>query len=995
MPPATPLAEPASLLGRFSLSRFRPGQEDVIRSILQGHDALCVMPTGGGKSLCYQLPSLALPGTTVVVSPLIALMKDQVDVLREKGIDAALVNSSLSLSEQQEAMRRLAAGELDLIYVAPERLRNRHFLEAVKHAEISLLAVDEAHCMSEWGHDFRPDYARLGMFRDRYLGGVQTVALTATATPTVRQDIQSLLGMSAPKNFVTGFARENLRFSVTHCKGDREKEEQLLAYLQQQPGAGIIYAATRKRCEELGDWLPERLKRRVGVYHAGLEPGQRQAVQEAFMRGELSVIIATNAFGMGIDKADLRFVIHYNMPGSLEAYYQEAGRAGRDGQPSECRLLFSYSDRYIQEFFIENRYPSPETIRDVYRYLLSRSEDPIEQTLQQIREALGMKGATEAVGTAESLLARAGVLKRMDSSANHAVVRIDSDLPTLLDLLPPEAKLRRRVMQACEQLIGKRRHEDVYVRPARLMERAEVDREQLSRTLRELSRLQAFDYVPPFRGRAVHILRRDLRFEELEIDFAELERRKAAEYEKLEAVVSFARHGRCRQLAILEYFGDPAAQRCGNCDLCAPAGMPGLAAPTATPPADAHEGVDQEALVRGVRVALSGVARMHGRFGKQVVAQMLCGSQNKKMQQWKLNRLSTYGMLSGMRQSQVTDLLDALCDGGMVEQIEVDERRPTIRLTSLGEEVMKGLTELPASLRLTKPLAKRLANVAGQHEQGDMPQATAGETPDASAGPAERDGQVAGLVERLKSWRRKTSAARGVPAYCILSNATMDRIAEAQPTSDAQLEAIKGVGEATVEQFGEAILQLLAIARGESPAGSVSSAETETEDRTGSGADEETASPHPPAGRPPQATARASEPATSSRAIPETAIAAGTAVASEAEAEAAGAEPAEAGGLAVDVYWTWRLFHDGYTLDQIAAIRRIDRGAVIADLQKAGGAGRAIDLQWVATPKQVEILEKLVATSEAGRQHLLEQLPPELDPAIVSLAWLAANPTER
>ncbi len=932
-------------------------------TVLEGQDVLCVMPTGGGKSLCYQLPSVIKEGTTLVVSPLIALMKDQVDALKQRGIPAALLNSTLSGGEQADVMRNMAEGRYAMVYVAPERLRNRHFQDAVRTANVSLLAVDEAHCISEWGHDFRPDYARLGGFRERYLNNVQTIALTATATPTVRDDIQSLLQMRQPRCFVTGFARENLYFGVTHTKGDREKDDAVLAYLKQQEGSGIIYAATRRRCEELAEWLPERLGRRVGVYHAGLDGQQRQDVQEAFMSGELSAIVATNAFGMGIDKSDLRYVIHYNMPGSLEAYYQEAGRAGRDGLPSECRLFFAYSDRYVQEFFIENRYPSEETVRDVYRYLLSRPEDPIELTLLQVKEALGGKISAESVGTAEALLARAGVLKRLDSSANHAIIRLDSNLPTLQDLLPREAKIRRKVMAACEKVVGSRRHEDVYVRPNRLAEIAGLEREQLARSLRELTRLQAFDYVPPFRGRAVHFLRRDLPFEELEIDFDELARRKAAEYEKLEAVVSFARNGRCRQLAILDYFGDPNAQRCGNCDLCRPGQSP-LAGGAATTDRKLSSGVDiqgvnKEFLTRGIRIALSGLARMHGRFGKLMVAQMLCGSQNKKMQQWKLNRLSTYGMLSGLKQNQVSEVLDVICDAGLAEQIEVDERRPTIRLSPLGQEVMKGQAIVPPSLRLPFPLAKRLAACAAAHESGDMPQrdiAEADEPGEQSGGSASDGGGAAPhpeVLAKLKSWRRKVTAALGIPAFRVLSNATMERVATERPTDTEQLAAIKGIGPATIEQFGYDIVEMIAAVTSD-PDSSAETPEATTADPQAPPAATGPAPPADPQAPPaaPSAPADASAPAAA------------------AGGPSASPQP--------DFYWTWRLFSDGYSMQDVAQIRRVSESTILADLLAAGDAGRPLHLHWVADEAQREALQSRQDPSGEGGATALEDMDPQL-----------------
>ncbi|MEM6362878.1 MAG: RecQ family ATP-dependent DNA helicase [Planctomycetota bacterium] len=871
-PAARQRMDAEALLARFGLSNFRPGQRDVIDAVQQGHDLLCVMPTGGGKSLCYQLPSLQRTGTTIVVSPLIALMKDQIDSLQQLGIEAELINSSLSISQQASVMDRMAAGELDLVYVAPERLRNGRFLERVRQANITLLAVDEAHCVSEWGHDFRPDYARLGRFRDRYLSGVQTIALTATATPTVRDDVCALLNFKSPKVFVTGFARANLHFAVTQTHNEVAKQNALVSYIQQQSGAGIIYAATRKRCEDVAQWLPQRTKRDVGVYHAGMHPDERRRVQEAFMAGDLSVIVATNAFGMGIDKSDIRFVVHYNLPGSLEAYYQEAGRAGRDGQSSDCVLLFALSDRQIQEFFIENRYPSQQMVQKVYEYLLSREEDPIEMTLDEVRAALGVRESSEAIGTSETLLARSGVLKRLDSGSGQAVVRIDSDAPTMLDFLPREAKLKRKVMSAIEAIVGSRRGEDVFVRPITMAQRAGVSRDQLSRALRELQRLNSFDYVPPFRGRAVHFIDRDRPFASLEIDFDELQRRKDAEYEKLDAVIAFARATKCRQRVILDYFGDPNAKDCGQCDRCDPAVAARVTRKAGTD-SSRHESVVTAAelksggnqamsetmhasLVTAIRVVLSGVTRTHGRLGKHLIAQMLAGSKNKKITQMRLDRLSTYGMLSGLKQSEVVDTIDALLAIGLLDQREVTDRRPTVSMTEAGRRVMNAVDSLPPTLQLRLPLARKLAakaecieaadvssqahrNTDEASQSDELPRVSPQDHPshgDASDRPVKPAPEVgeslttktnatvyqdtssplpaelmrSDLMDRIKRYRRKRSVALNVPPHRILSGSTIERIADRKPANSAELEVIEGVTAEFMDACGSDVLELIA-----------------------------------------------------------------------------------------------------------------------------------------------------------------------------------------
>src|SRR5262245_5328067 len=375
-----------TLVERFGLKQFRPGQREVIEEVLTGRDVLCVMPTGGGKSLCYQLPSLLLPGVTLVVSPLIALMKDQVDVLSERGIRATLINSTLDPAEQRARMADIEASRYNLVYVAPERFRSSRFVAMIARVKPCLLAIDEAHCISEWGHDFRPDYARLGQAR-RQLGSPPCIALTATATDTVRRDIASQLDLRDPALFITGFDRPNLRYAVLEASRDETKLQEVSRSLDLNPGPAIVYASSRARCEMIADFLSTELQRETVVYHAGLTREQRTEAQERFMSGDAEIVVATNAFGMGVDKSSIRSVIHFNLPGTLEAYYQEAGRAGRDGLPSLCLLLHSSSDRFLQEFFIENEYPSRAAIFQVYEFLRRQEADPIELTHAEIREA--------------------------------------------------------------------------------------------------------------------------------------------------------------------------------------------------------------------------------------------------------------------------------------------------------------------------------------------------------------------------------------------------------------------------------------------------------------------------------------------------------------------------------------------------------------------------------------------------------------------------------
>jgi len=568
MPLTLPYFEQAQqgLERHFGLTAFRPGQAEVISTVLSGRNTVVVMPTGAGKSLCYQLPATLLPGLTLVVSPLIALMKDQVEQLTARGISATFINSSLSDLERAERMRRLRAGEYKLLYVAPERFRSPSFLQTLTAVGVDLFAVDEAHCISQWGHDFRPEYAQLGQVRKR-LRPPRTVALTATATPEVRADIIRVLLMKEPREFAMGFDRPNLFLGKQEVGGDSDRHE-ACARLAQQGGSGIIYCSTRRAAEGVFSELHAR-KLKMVLYHAGMDDDARRRAQDTFMSAKEAVAVATNAFGMGIDKPDIRFVAHANIPRAIEAYYQEIGRAGRDGGEARAVLLFNHSDVFTQERLIQGNHPSEVVLADIWNVLQS-----VEEFEKGVHALAGMVNASEfEVSAALRIFERDGKLERGGRGEGEHGVTLTEKAPTAQPHAPDAQRLLKSLLETFP--VGRQVTTELPI----LARRTGLSVDEVRHALGLLEKSGAAKVRRPFSGRSIRALQR-VPFRELGMDLSRVREQERQNLQLLRRMTDYAyadRESRCRRATLLRYFGQEGVEAsCGNCDVCAPRKMPVL-----------------------------------------------------------------------------------------------------------------------------------------------------------------------------------------------------------------------------------------------------------------------------------------------------------------------------------------------------------------------------------------------------------------------------------
>ena len=547
----------------FGYADFRPPQVPAVEAVLSRRDAVIVLPTGGGKSICFQVPALCFDKLTVVISPLISLMADQVQALERRGIAATFLNSTLPPDESNVRIERLRRREVRLLYVAPERLAVGNTAALLSQVGVDLLAIDEAHCVSEWGQDFRPSYLRLASVRRR-IGDPQTVALTATATPRVRRDVARLLELRNPTIIVGGFDRPNLTFRVQTVGSDPDRHQAMVRHLKVATDPVVVYAATRRQVEHAARIVSSGGVRAV-AYHAGLTPERRARAQEDFMSGATQVIVATNAFGMGIDKPNVRLVLHYLHSGSLEDYYQEAGRAGRDGAHSTCVLLFNKADRHVHDRMRENGRVPGDQLRAVWQFLarLSNGRRSVPVDARFIAGHIGPSTSIESVSTALLILQERGVLPVVIQHDPVRVRLLASDLRLECERAALSADARRLLALLDDSLGGDELWHTLS------MSSADLPSHRFTSALDELETRQLVfaDRAPP---RAI-VSNDSHSRTQLERLILQIKTRREVERAKLESMVGYATALMCRRRFILNYFGDQGPKAtCGQCDVCAP-----------------------------------------------------------------------------------------------------------------------------------------------------------------------------------------------------------------------------------------------------------------------------------------------------------------------------------------------------------------------------------------------------------------------------------------
>jgi ATP-dependent DNA helicase RecQ len=784
----------------FGYSSLLPGQAETMAAALRGQDVLTILPTGGGKSLCYQLPALLdEEGTTLVISPLIALMKDQVDSLPSPvRRQATTINSSLQGDELRRRMRRVSSGGYRLVYAAPERLRQPPFLHALRRAGVNRLVVDEAHCVSVWGHDFRPDYLYIAQARQA-LGNPPLLAMTATAPPRVRRDILQRLGGGAVGDLrptgdprptekgmavvVTDVYRPNLYLAAIRARNADEKLGRLLAICQAETGSGIVYAGTRARCEQVAALLQAQ-GMSAGYYHAGIgDPlamparargAARTAAQDTFMSGDTRIMVATVAFGMGIDKADIRFIIHLQLPPSLESYYQEAGRAGRDGLPARCVLIYSPSDRATLTRWAKRDALPVEFLRQVYAAVKRRLGDATMGRVATDDLMRDVRAENTPVRVALSTLEEAGLLRRHQDVPPSAVVRLldgrlgdDSD-PDWTAFLTA-ARLRPGQSLPLDLIA--------------VAQAAGLDPTRVEPQLLAWADAGRLDYNPAGRELLLELTQppadASTRVETL------IDRYATIQVQRVDEIAAYAATRRCRHGHISAYLSGRPIEKCQSCDNCRP---------DSSLVRKSGASLDLPGEREQLETVLRCAATAPWSWGRASLVNILGGSPRAPE---KGRESSEWGALGFRSQAAVDGLVDRLISADLLRPRQLSHGGVVLDLTPAGRAALKD------PVRLASLVAESPAPSSDQKPGFSVSGAT-------KTGFSNEDGPVdEALLERLRTWRRETAQASGVPLYVVAHNALLQRIAAVRPRNEAELAEIKGMGPKRLAQYGAAILALV------------------------------------------------------------------------------------------------------------------------------------------------------------------------------------------